>query len=557
MPRNITITFEDGSTHVYQNAPDTVTPEQVTQRAQQEFGKTIKALDGGRAAAPAASGGDSAEPFAAKLGRQVLNAGAGAIRGAGSIGATLLAPIDAGARALGIQNEFIGRTDRREAMTEALGGLGADTNSVAFQAGKLGGEIAGTAGAGGAVANLLGRAPVVATKAPELLNAIRSAGMTGGSLATRTAGGAVSGLTSAALVNPDDALTGAATGAALPGALKAVGKATHAAGAAIRGGGVKPEVADLANRAKELGIDIPADRLVNSKPLDAVASGLNYVPFSGRAATEAKMGEQLNRAASRLMGQDTPNINLAIRQAGKDLGAKFDETLKSTGVAFDKQLLDDVSEVYNTAERELGSDALKPIKSQVDELIAKGQSGVIDGQAAYNIKRTLDRIGHGNTPTAYHALELKGKLMDALNRSLGDEGAKAFAQTRQQYGNMLALEKLAKNGVDGEISVARLANLKNINNDPLQELADIAAQFVKPREGQHGAMQRAVVGLGGASVAGLPGLAAGAAAGRGANMLLNSNALRNVMLDQPQNLLIPEAAKEVGFRAAPLLAGGR
>lgn len=54
MPRNITITFEDGTSHTYQNAPDNVTPEQVSQRAQSEFGKRVKALDGGRAARPAA-----------------------------------------------------------------------------------------------------------------------------------------------------------------------------------------------------------------------------------------------------------------------------------------------------------------------------------------------------------------------------------------------------------------------------------------------------------------------------------------------------------------------
>ena len=55
MPRNITVTFDDGTSHVYQNAPDDITPEQVTARAQKEFGKAIKALDGGRAAAPPTS----------------------------------------------------------------------------------------------------------------------------------------------------------------------------------------------------------------------------------------------------------------------------------------------------------------------------------------------------------------------------------------------------------------------------------------------------------------------------------------------------------------------
>jgi hypothetical protein len=53
MPRDITVTFEDGSTHVYRQAPDNVTPDQVTQRAAKEFGKSVSALDGGRASVKA------------------------------------------------------------------------------------------------------------------------------------------------------------------------------------------------------------------------------------------------------------------------------------------------------------------------------------------------------------------------------------------------------------------------------------------------------------------------------------------------------------------------
>jgi len=48
MPRDITVTFADGSQHVYQNAPDDVTPEQVQARASQEFKQPVTALDGGR-----------------------------------------------------------------------------------------------------------------------------------------------------------------------------------------------------------------------------------------------------------------------------------------------------------------------------------------------------------------------------------------------------------------------------------------------------------------------------------------------------------------------------
>jgi hypothetical protein len=53
MPRTVTVTFEDGTRHVYQNVPDSATPDSVTQRAQQEFGKGIVNIDGGRTPEPA------------------------------------------------------------------------------------------------------------------------------------------------------------------------------------------------------------------------------------------------------------------------------------------------------------------------------------------------------------------------------------------------------------------------------------------------------------------------------------------------------------------------
>ena len=95
----------------------------------------------------------------AGLGQQVIDAPAGLIRGAGSIGATLLAPRDALesliARKMGAPELQI--PDRREAMTGALAGMGADPNSLAFGAGKLGAEVAGTLGVGGGIANAAGR----------------------------------------------------------------------------------------------------------------------------------------------------------------------------------------------------------------------------------------------------------------------------------------------------------------------------------------------------------------------------------------------------------------
>lgn len=490
------------------------------------------------------------------------NTAAGLVRGTGSIGSTLLAPIDIAKDAMaGKGLSLESNRQRRADMDAALESMGAEPDSVMYQVGKVGGEIAGTAGAGPA----LGIGAKAAGAAPSVVNALTTAGMRAGTtpgarnMLLRATGGGVTGGAAAGLVDPEYAGTGAVVGAAAPAVLTGLFNASKAAGNAIRGGGTSPEVNALASRAKELGIDIPADRLVNSRPLNAVASGLNYVPFSGRAATEARMEKQLTQAAANLIGQNTDNMSLALRKASSDLGGKFDNVLKNNAVNFDRQLMDDVTNVFNTAEKELGSEGLKAISNQIDELVTKGAGGTIDGQAAYNIKRTLDRISRRNSPEAFHALELKKVLMGALDRSLGPAEAAAFAKTRQQYGNMLALEKIAKNGVEGDISVARLANMPNINNEPLQEIADIAAQFVKAREGQHGAMQRAFAAMGVGSLTGIPGLAVTAAGGRGINALLNSGAAKNYVSGTTQSNALtrlmssPEAA-QLGYRSAPVIS---
>lgn len=481
------------------------------------------------------------------------NLGAGLVRGAGSIGATLLRPFETKS-----ENET-----RRRQMDEGLASLtGANPESFGYGAGKLGGELLGTGGVG----SLLGKGAAAVGMSPAVIGALQSGGMVAGGkllpqMATRLGAGAAVGGASAGLVNPEDAGMGAAIGGAFPILAKGVGAGARALGSSLRGGEISPEVANLYTKAKSYGVDIPADRLANSKPMNALASTLNYVPFSGRAATEEKMNSQLNKALSRTFGQDSPNVTMALRKAEGDLGAKFDSVLKSNTVAVDKQFASEIGDIYQTAQNELGADALKPISSQVQTILDKGAAGAIDGQAAYNIKKTLDRLGRGSGNEAFHARELKGSLMGALDRSLGATEAAKFATTRKQYGNMLGLQNLAKNGAEGEISVARLANMKNINNPEMQDLADIAAQFVRPRESQHGAMQRAVAAGAGALSYGSGGLGAlpllgGVGLGRGANSLLNSDVAKRFVLNQ--SVRNPSAFSDLlqqsGSRALPLMS---
>jgi hypothetical protein len=188
----------------------------------------------------------------------------------------------------------------------------------------------------------------------------------------------------------------------------------------------RPEVRSFAQRAQQMGINIPADRIVDSKPLNALAAGLNYVPFSGRAATEDAMASQLNRKLSNTFGQDSPNVTMALRKADDVLGSQFDNFLKSNTVKVDQKFMDDLAAATNQASKELGSEGAGIITKQVDEIMGKAATGEIDGQAAYNIKKTLDRIGKRNSPEAWYALDLKAKLMDALDRSVGAQKAAEF-----------------------------------------------------------------------------------------------------------------------------------
>src|SRR5690606_18843550 len=126
---------------------------------------------------------------------------------------------------------------------------------------------------------------------------------------------------------------------------------------------------------------------------------------------------------SRTFGQDSDNVTMALRKAATDLGDDFDRVLQNNAVRVDQQFADDLAQAASRATSELESGQARIITNQIDEILNKAQNGVIDGQAAYNIKKTLDRIGKRNSPEGFYADDLRKTLMNALNRSLGQKEA--------------------------------------------------------------------------------------------------------------------------------------
>lgn len=187
--------------------------------------------------------------IAQRIAGGVRDLAAGAVRGAGSIGATILAPIDVASDAISGQPLMQSNNERRTKMDSALSGLtGADPNSMMYGAGKLTSEVAGTMGAGGAVANGIARlAPGLAQSAPALVQAIRTGGFSTGQRVApgvmnalqdagiRAAGGAINGGVSTLMVDPQETPMGIAAGAAVPVAVKAAGAVGRSVGQAVSG----------------------------------------------------------------------------------------------------------------------------------------------------------------------------------------------------------------------------------------------------------------------------------------------------------------------------------
>jgi hypothetical protein len=124
---------------------------------------------------------------------------------------------------------------RRQAEQEAFIAPYRQAAPTMTGAGELAGEIVGTLPVGGVIAKGVGAIPGAAPLAQSIRTGGFSTGMAPGAanIATKAAGGAILGGTSAALINPEEAVTGAAIGAAAPLVLPYIGKYVSMGGGKI------------------------------------------------------------------------------------------------------------------------------------------------------------------------------------------------------------------------------------------------------------------------------------------------------------------------------------
>jgi len=336
---------------------------------------------------------------------------AGGVRGAGSIGATLMRPFDTAT-----ENE-----QRRQSMDDALQSMGAEPESWMYKGGKLAGEIAGTAGAGGAIANstrmglaMAGRSAPSAIE--PLLTAISSGGFSTGApvaatrvgraidMGVRAAGGATSGGVSAGLVNPDDAAMGAAIGGALPPAAKAVGLAGAGIGRAARSA-ITPESQKMAEKISAMtgrsvddvlnALNAQGPSILGIKPTvpqilqDPAISQLQRTAIN--AGDKSIMAREIEQNAQRIAGLDRVapvygTVSEAADIAGNQIG-NFGKSARANESQRVSSMFEGV-DPFNETAIELPIDAMYAAK---DKFLGPGTFG--KGTSASTAIRTAENIG--------------------------------------------------------------------------------------------------------------------------------------------------------------------
>lgn len=435
------------------------------------------------------------------------NVVAGAVRGAGSIGSTIVAPYDIAKDALaGKGLSLESNRQRRADMDSALASMGAETDSFGYGAGKLVGEIAGTAGLGGAVANGTRMGLAMAGKsAPAaiepLLTAIGSGGFSTGSKvapgavnflkdqAIRAAGGAISGGASAGLVNPEDAGMGMVVGGAMPGVVKAAGEAGKVAGNAVAGlakntlgmtTGAGAETFGTAYRAGKDGGTAFLDNMRGNVPMTDVLD-------SAKDALSKMRIERGNQYRSGMVdiAKDKTVVDFApidkavssLQQMGSFKGQVINKNAAGT--------VDEISGLvnqwkglnpaeYHTPE---GLDALKKAIGDVRDATQFGTPGRKAADTAYNaVKAQIDM----QAPTYAKVMKDYSQASEALTEiekslSLGN---KAAADT-----SMRKLQSLMRNNVNtnygNRLNLAK--TLEDKGADILPAVAGQAASSFTPR----------------------------------------------------------------------------
>lgn len=447
-------------------------------------------------------------PKSNSLAQHAGNLVAGLVRGAGSIGSTIIAPYDMAKDAIdGKGLSLESNRQRRAGIDSGLQSLGAEPDSLLYQGGKLTGEIAGTAG----VPGILAKGAQGLGAAPKIIESLASGGFKLGgapaataletitNAALRTGGGAAVGAASAGMVNPEDSGTGAVIGGAMPGAVKVageVGKAIKSGAANALGAttGTSAETVRAAYNAGKNGLTAFADNMRGNAPFDDIVTSAK----EGLSRMREARGNQY-RSGMIDISRDKTTLDFAPIDAAMNRVISIGSY---KGVQTNKHASDVVNELSETVASWKSLDpkefhtpeGLDALKRSIGDIRDSTQFGTPARRAADAVYNSVKGEITAQAPTYSKVMSdyaEASKTLDEITRtlSLGDKASKDTAIRKLQS----LMRNNAQTNYGNRLSVANeLEQQGGVNLTP--SIAGQAMNTWMPR-GMTGAIEKA--GLGG------------------------------------------------------------
>jgi hypothetical protein len=358
-------------------------------------------------------------------------------------------------------------------------------DSTAAQIGRVGGQIASTAGPVG----LIGKGIGLATGGlPAALRLLTQGAAQGGTQAAMTASGYDE-------PTGEQVTKGAITGAVVG---PAVGKLTGALDT-LRGfyGGIRPEIAGLADKARQLGMTIPVDAMMTNPQLKMFVNALKRLPGTGEDAAALARQRQFQGAMMREGGSAADTVGPAEMTAMRNrISDGYDLALnKVTAIPHGPQLVNDLSGVGADAARYTDPGTMDYVGKAIREVHDAFGGGPITSAAYKSLTASdgpLAKIANAAPEAASPYLaRINDALKQQLTRSAPPGTAAELIRLDREWRAMHTIRPLAEKSATGDIQPGALlqstinqakkfdgpASGVAFSDDPLPELGRIGKQF--------------------------------------------------------------------------------
>lgn len=424
MPRNITITLEDGSQHQYANVPDSVTPDQVISRASQEFGKGITAIDGGNKSQQSAINPSLMQEIQGSIPGRILQGARDPIdEAAAMLPKGLQAVTSLGGNLPNRVSDFFGNEAKRvQGINKA--------NEQEYQRARIADNSTGAD-----VARFVGNVVSPMNAIPLSKAANTSRGLQ--AVKTGIASGAMGGsLTKQDVTDPNywnnklaETLKGAAIGGAVSPVMGGIANA------------VKPETSKYVQLLMKEGVT-PTSGQIMGGTANALESKMQSLPITGDMITAGKKSAinqfntaALNRALSPI-GESVDTIGReGVKQVRQKLQNAYDDLLPKMSFKPDQQFNTEYANLQNMAQG-LGDKERAKFTSVMNDVLSKiSPNGSMDGETFKIVESKLNQ----------EAKKFSGSA-DAYQKELGDalnEGLRIFRSTLPRV-NPAHAEQLSK-----------------------------------------------------------------------------------------------------------------